>query len=291
MTRFKCGGASLGVGLQEYIGDAQTFIDFINSWSRIARGEDINIHPSIDRTILQARVPPTPVFPHKEFAHPPLKNKNPKQSSTSTSLLKVTRAQLDLIKAKCKGEANTFLSLTSYVWQCVTRARRLSEDQDTKLIIPYSGREILPLPSAYLGNVVFLSTITSEARKVLDSDNYVLAREIKENFKVMTEEYMRSTIDFLELQIQKASVAKEDEDEEEVPVSIFVMNNGLKFPHYDADFGWGKPIYVGPTKLLEDICTVIPSSPVNGDGSVFLVLELKEDHMLEFKKLFYELLQ
>ncbi|XP_012450010.2 shikimate O-hydroxycinnamoyltransferase [Gossypium raimondii] len=74
VTKFKCGGVCLGVGLQHTLGDGTSAIHFINSWSDTVRGVSPAIAPFIDRTLLRGRVPPTPKFHHLEYEpSPPLK--------------------------------------------------------------------------------------------------------------------------------------------------------------------------------------------------------------------------
>ncbi|GKB37885.1 chloramphenicol acetyltransferase-like domain-containing protein [Tanacetum coccineum] len=47
VTRFKCGGASLGVGMHHRLADGLSAMHFIKSWSEMARGLDLTIPPYI----------------------------------------------------------------------------------------------------------------------------------------------------------------------------------------------------------------------------------------------------
>ncbi|KAK2978000.1 hypothetical protein RJ640_001184 [Escallonia rubra] len=46
VTYFKCGGVSLGVGMQHHVADGASGVHFINTWSDMARGLDLTIPPS-----------------------------------------------------------------------------------------------------------------------------------------------------------------------------------------------------------------------------------------------------
>ncbi|TYJ32735.1 hypothetical protein E1A91_A05G055900v1 [Gossypium mustelinum] len=72
LTSFRCGGVCLGVTTLHTVCDGTTVLHFINSWSEMARGlSQISMPPLIDRTLLRARVPPTPRFHHLEYNPPP----------------------------------------------------------------------------------------------------------------------------------------------------------------------------------------------------------------------------
>ena len=58
-------------------------------------------------------------------------------------------------------------------------------------------------------------------------------------------------------------------------------------PVYGADFGWGKPVYMGPGVLNADGKIFIIPGP-NSDGSFVLAVRLQTAHMEAFKKFFYE---
>ncbi|MBA0564726.1 hypothetical protein Golob_009642, partial [Gossypium lobatum] len=61
LTSFRCGGVCLGVTTVHTVCDGTAVLHFINSWSEMARGlSQIRMPPLIDRTLLRARVPPTP---------------------------------------------------------------------------------------------------------------------------------------------------------------------------------------------------------------------------------------
>ncbi|KAK8502114.1 hypothetical protein V6N12_012564 [Hibiscus sabdariffa] len=58
-------------------------------------------------------------------------------------------------------------------------------------------------------------------------------------------------------------------------------------PVYDADFGWGRPSYMGPANVVQEGKIYIIPSPSN-DGSLSLVTRLETPHMKHFEKLVYE---
>ncbi|TYG99183.1 hypothetical protein ES288_A10G175700v1 [Gossypium darwinii] len=157
VTKFKCGGVCLGVGFQHTLGDGTAALHFINSWADISRGLSPAIAPFIDRTLIRARDPPIPKFHHVEHdPSPVLKSASKSQSNdhkpSIVSTFKLTADQLNTLKAKANvANANggikysSFNILAAHIWRCVSKARGLSADQDTKLYFPVDGRYRLDL--------------------------------------------------------------------------------------------------------------------------------------------------
>ena len=104
MTRFKCGGVCLGMGVHHLVADGTAALHFINTWSDVARGLSVTVPPFMDRTILRSRNPPDPTFDHIEYAPPPTvkaqTNDQPKTNSLEAISLSVD--QLNALKAKAR---------------------------------------------------------------------------------------------------------------------------------------------------------------------------------------------
>ncbi|XWS72649.1 hypothetical protein CRYUN_Cryun02cG0058400 [Craigia yunnanensis] len=295
VTRFKCGGVCLGIGLQHTLGDGPAGIHFINSWAEMARGLPLSTEPFIDRSLLRARVPPTPTFHHVEY-DPPLSMNTVSTTEeldpeTTVSIFKITRDQLNILKAKANknensGNYSTYNSLAAHIWRCANKARCLPDDQATKLYIPIDGRSRLrpPLPPSYLGNVIFMSaTIASHGD--LQSESFSdTAKRILNILKRMDDEYLRSAIDYME---QVPNVKAPVRGARGFQCPNLSINSWMWLPIYEADFGWGRPIWLRPAKVSQDGKTYILPSPVK-DGSLFVVTCLDASRMKKFGQLLYE---
>ncbi|ONK56376.1 uncharacterized protein A4U43_C10F7820 [Asparagus officinalis] len=136
VTHFKCGGTSLGVGMQHHVADGASGLHFINSWSDIARGLDIAVPPFIDRSLLRARDPPSPTFPHIEYQpSPPMNGQPPRQRPLPRSNPHTRRYRASNHSSGSPNPASTLLKskpLKSYltgsyalaaghVWRCAKR--------------------------------------------------------------------------------------------------------------------------------------------------------------------------
>uniref|UniRef100_A0A0D6R4N5 Shikimate O-hydroxycinnamoyltransferase n=1 Tax=Araucaria cunninghamii TaxID=56994 RepID=A0A0D6R4N5_ARACU len=298
VTFFKCGGVSLGVGMQHHVADGYAGLHFINTWSDVARGLDINLPPFIDRTLLRARNPPTPKFNHIEYQPPPplisqngTANGNNK-NDYSVAIFKITREQLDILKGKSRENGNkvsysSYEMLSGHIWRCVCKARNLVDDQETKLYIATDGRSRLrpSLPPGYFGNVIFTTTPMAVAGDLLSKPLCYAASRIHEALGRMDDEYLRSALDFLELQPDLTALVRGAHTFRCPNIGI---TSWSRLPIHDADFGWGRPIFMGPAGIAYEGLTFILPSPTK-DGSLSVALGLQTDHMAKFEKLIYKI--
>ncbi|GKA40119.1 chloramphenicol acetyltransferase-like domain-containing protein [Tanacetum coccineum] len=296
VTYFKCGGVSLGVGLDHHLADGQSMMHFINSWSEMARGLDLTLPPFIDRTLLRARYQPQPVFKHIEFQPLPSANLSPLDSALDeyivTSIFKFTLDQLNSLKAKSLEDGNTinfsaFEILAGHIWRSVCKARGVQDYQDSALYIPIDGRARLqtPLPPGYFGNVVFFATPIEAAGELQSNPTLYASNKIHDAIAHINNDYLKSAIDYLELQPDKSTMIRRFEFE----YSNIVINSWSRLRINEADFGWGQPIFMGPAYLpLSGACLLLPTSSIN-EGSLSVIVSLQAQHLKLFTKFLFDI--
>ncbi|KAM6552713.1 hypothetical protein CsatB_013475 [Cannabis sativa] len=305
VTYFKCGGVSLGVAMDHHVVDGISAVHFLNSWSDIARGVDLKSPPFIDRTMLCARNPPKPIFDHIEYK-PPLPmikttTSSSCESQVDVAIYKLTNEQLKTLKAKCVSYTNgddknkprytTYEILAGHVWRCVCKARKLSNDQETKLYTLVDGRSRLqpPLPPGFFGNTIFSATPIVKAGELLESNEntWYAVNQIHSTLKRIDDCYLRSALDYLELQPNLSALSRGSHTFRSPNLGII---SWIRLPFYDLDFGWGRPIFVGPSTILYDGLTYLLSSPsYDEDGSLLVAIGLQHEHMKAFEKFLYDI--
>ncbi|KAI3785889.1 hypothetical protein L1987_45015 [Smallanthus sonchifolius] len=249
VTKFKCGGFVLGLGMNHNLFDGIAAMEFINSWSRIARGLPLNNPPFLDRTILKARNPPVIEFPHNEFAEI-------NDVSNTADLYKEELAYRSFcfsredienlkIKATSDGEMSsctTFEALSAFVWRARTEALKLIPDQKTKLLFAVDGRSRFepPLPEGYSGNGIVLTNAICTAGDQIGNPLSFTVKLVHDAVKMVTDGYMRSAIDYFEVTRARPSLA-----------STLLITTWSKLSFHANDFGWGEPLMSGPVALPE----------------------------------------
>lgn len=302
VTYFKCGGVSLGVGFQHNVVDGASGLHVINTWSDMARGIGLTLPPFIDRTLLRARDPPQPMFYHIEYQPPPpmkapstttKSQSSPPMANTAVATFKISRELLSALKAKANEAAgdkvrySTYEMLAAHVWRTACKARGLSDDQDTKLFIAVDGRARLQpaLPPGYLGNAIFTTTPVAVAGDLSSEPLWCSASRIHEVLVRMDDDYLRSALDYLEMQPDTSKLAR---GAHTFGCPNLGITSWARLPIYDADFGWGRPIFMGPGQVaFEGLAYLLPS-PTN-DGSLSLAISLQADHMKLFAQYLYEI--
>ncbi|XP_049413412.1 shikimate O-hydroxycinnamoyltransferase-like [Solanum stenotomum] len=292
VTRFKCGGVALGGGVFHTLSDGLSSLHFINTWSDIARGLSVAIPPFIDRTLLRARDPPTCSFEHVEYHPPPTLNSSKKGESTgpkssTTAMLKFSSEQLGLLKSKSEHEGSTYEILAAHIWRCTSKARGLPDDQLTKLHVATDGRSRLcpPLPPGYLGNVVFTATPIAKSCELQSEPLKNSVKRIHNELIKMDDNYLRSALDYLELQPDLSTLIRGPTYFASPNLNI---NSWTRLPVHECDFGWGRPIHMGPACILYEGTIYIIPSPNTKDRNLRLAVCLDADHMPLFEKYLYE---
>ncbi|KAG6425257.1 hypothetical protein SASPL_115684 [Salvia splendens] len=287
LSRFKCGGVSLGFANEHHTSDGISALHFINTWSEIARGLTTIPPVSLDRRVLSARNPPQPRFRHIEHQPPP-PLKAPLNGDTTFSTFRLSRDHINALKQKCNDGSNytTYEVVAGHVWRCVSIARGLPRDQETKLQLPVDARQRLqpPLPLGYFGNGIFYTGAFALIGELISRPLKFAVEKVHEAIARMDDEYMRSALDYLELHMRNVDGIVRSQNNVKCP--NFGITSWIRLPFYEADFGWGKPVFVGPGGAIFEGKSFLFADPQN-QGGALLAITLHRYHMKRFQNLLY----
>ncbi|KAF8118262.1 hypothetical protein N665_0005s0030 [Sinapis alba] len=311
VTRFKCGGISLGVSISHAVVDGQSAFHFLSEWGRIARGEPLETIPILDRKILWTGEPlPTfaspPQCERKGFEQPPLligetDNVEERKKKTTVEILKLSKIQLE----KLRNRVNTseyadpargftrYETVAGHVWRCASKARGHSPEQPTSLGICVDTRSRVqpPLPRGYFGNATINAVARSTSGELISNGLGFAAEKISEAIKSVTNEYVMNGIEYLknheDLKTFQDIHALGSTEGPFYGNPNLGLVSWLTLPMYGLDFGWGKEVHMGPcTHDGDGGSLLLPDK--NDDGSLILATCLQVAHMEAFKKHLYE---
>jgi shikimate O-hydroxycinnamoyltransferase len=272
--------------MHHFVIDGLSAFHFIQTWASIARGSTTTVAPpSLDRTPLRARSPPTVLFDHsREYRLTPAPAAAAKSSSAeyASAILRVTGAQAAALRAR-SGGASTFRSLVSHVWRCACSARNLPHDAESRLytMVDMRARLAPPLPDVYFGNAVVRTSASARVGDLLSAANGLGfgARRLRAA-TAHGDAYARSVVDHLE----KADMAARGGGLAGTDLRVI---SWMGMPSHDADFGWGEPALLAPALMYYAGFVYLMSCPGKA-GDVAVAVALEPDRMPRFKELFFE---
>ncbi|KAH9610951.1 hypothetical protein KSS87_001141 [Heliosperma pusillum] len=304
ITWFKCGGLGLGFAPHHHVADGAAHIDFFAKLMRLAGGLSLTVPPVFDRVHLAPRdqgciessqhlhefdpiVPSLPSHGH-ELSKPGDQNTN-----TTQSLFKLSKQQILALKQSTLSQASksnhtitTYAAVAGHIWRSTCKARSLAYDEEVKLYIPVDGRSRLKnptVPKGYFGNALFFAVCVAKAGDIMHKPLWYTATKIQEAVQKMDNDYLRSSIDYLEL---KNGLPNPLMGAHKMLYPNLLINSWTKLPYYEADFGWGPPKVVGNCEIkLEGLSFLTGNS--YGDESLTLAINLFSAHMPSFKKYLY----
>ena len=284
VTKFKCGGFSVGFRMSHAICDGISSAQFFNSFCKLARGEKLTIFPDPDRTILKPRNPPAPEFEHSECVKlsdlpetPPIST----QLNYNSKVIPLSLTELRALKARALADkkitkCSFFEVMVAHMWQARTRTLEFEPHEPSTILFAVDFREKVspPIPHTFCGNTVISGHVSAGAEEVCSKPLSFCVAKVQEAIARIDERYVRSALDWLQIHGGMPAIVKEKD---------VLVSGWYRFPFYEHDFGWGKPIYGGPSAPASSEFALIISNGTD-DGGVHLVVGFRAHEMLRFMK-------
>ncbi|XP_038697017.1 stemmadenine O-acetyltransferase-like [Tripterygium wilfordii] len=264
---FKCGGMAIAVCISHRVADGVSFFTFVNSWASMARksAQDKVMHPQF--SVGPSLFPPLDSsLPTLEFPRGKCMMKRFVFNGSSIDALRVKTASVS-VQRPSKAEA-----VTALLWKCAIAASASNPSVSFCHRAVNLRRRFSPHLSDYaVGNL-----LASVATKI----NIEKGRDV--NLKTLLCQLRKPMQEFSIKEGQNPLGEQNKETGREENVHNFPCSTLCGMPIYEADFGWGKPIWVNVLKLLFPNIAFIQDTR-NGDGIEALV-SLGEEEMAIFER-------
>ncbi|KAI8564859.1 hypothetical protein RHMOL_Rhmol03G0215300 [Rhododendron molle] len=268
-------GLAMGCAFNHTIPDETSMWHFMTSWAQICSGaQTISVPPFLDRTkVHNTRIKLNlPLPPETSSPAPPLRVK----------VFKFSESAIDLIKATANLNPNpkpftTFQSLSTHVWQAVTRARNL-EPGDTTVFYVFANcrhRVDPPMPMNYFGNVIQPVVTRTSVGLLLKNTAEFGAGMIRK----VIEMHDAKAIEAWNIEWESKVLGWKDAEE-----NCVVVGSSPQFKVCDVDFGWGKPEVVRSGSNNRFDGTVYMHQGKGGGKSVDLDISLEANAMENLEK-------
>ncbi|XP_059630168.1 acyltransferase GLAUCE-like [Cornus florida] len=305
VTRFKCGGFALGFATNHGVLDGKSASDMFHNLASICRGDGLKAKViNNDRTLFRARNPPQIKYPHKEYVKlkkisslaSSFSSKNKTSPSPLIFLEKYAhklfpftpemikslkeKAMIKSLKEKAMIKCSSFEAIVAHLWKARTKAvfENLDEFSTVLFAVDIRSRVSPPLPSAFTGNAVITAFATAKVSDVVEKPLCFCVEKVKEATERVTDEYVRSVIDWLE--VYKGIPATCN--------GTFYVSAWWKLHFRDLDFGFGKPVHCGPVVSGNDEFVLLLSDGTD-EGGINMWMGLEKEKMKKFMAHVFEI--
>ncbi|KAI4382502.1 hypothetical protein MLD38_008459 [Melastoma candidum] len=248
---FACGGLSVCLCISHKVADALSYFTFLKSWAAVARGDAHGIvTPYFDVASLFPPVNLGGYQPSTGIVKEGLDTKRFMFSGPAIASLR-DRYTDDSAAAAGNGyrRPTRVEALSAFLWwryiQSV-HSRRKGADTEGKVYTVVHAVNLRtkmdpPLPQSYFGNIYRMAITMPK----LD-DETKIGSQVREAIRQIDTEYVKNLQQGeVHLSLMKEMSMKFSKGE----IVTFNFTSLCRFPMYEADFGWGKPTWVGWTAM------------------------------------------
>ncbi|KAI3868906.1 hypothetical protein MKW92_045837 [Papaver armeniacum] len=291
-----CGGIVIGLCISHKLTDGSSIMAFINDWATVARGISSNENfqqikgPTFELQSLFIRKDslgstPPPLLVTDEVVV---------AKSFVFGASKIAELKAKSIILEESGDAihqcqpTRVEALSALIWRCFIDIDQ-TKNKGSAAVRVYEAahavnmrtRMVPPLPTNSFGNMYTMSRAICvfTNNEWIDTEDHDLVGKIKDSFKKIDSDYVR---DLLSSDTGLSAVETDGENSLSGETVKLNFSSWCRFPIYEADFGWGKPTWVGAcTAPLKNLVWLKDTS--SGDGIEATVIFGKNE-MAEFER-------
>ncbi|KAK2384069.1 stemmadenine O-acetyltransferase [Trifolium repens] len=281
---FACGGLVISVCACHKIIDAATAFNFMNDWAKLNREKgDSNsklfLHYNLlyagDTIFSQGNLPK---FPEREFVID--KTIVCKRFVFEASKIKLLKNMVNSDSSVVKNPTRVEL-VTSLIYKCVVSALGLNyKTTSLRMALDLRKRMVPLLSEKCVGNLIwFLVVKNPELHDLI----FKIRQGLCEFREVYPKKFGGKEKDlpfiFECLKQVTCSVTKSNYDDH----SWILYSSWCRFPMYEVDFGWGKPIWVTTSTCpVKNAIVLMDTRDGDGDG-IEVIVNMKENDMIMFE--------
>ncbi|KAH6777527.1 hypothetical protein C2S51_008839 [Perilla frutescens var. frutescens] len=267
-TYFRCGGLAVGLLISHKIADALSYFVFANTWSAIARnGDRCGVVP-LPKFDAAAYFPPKAVSGFSPSTEGMVKEE------LTTRIFTFPGAKISALREKyshggaLQPRPTRVEALSAFIWTRFISTTGIKADPNIKTYTVHHAVNLRtrvdpPLSEYHFGNLSWTSIAKLAARDGGDD----LLEKVREAMKAV------------KVQLNLMREIMDEASRGELVTFSFTSLRG--FPVYEADFGWGEPVWVG-TPGLPYKNFVSFTDTKNGSG-IEALIHLKKQDMDKFE--------
>ncbi|KAL0397398.1 UNVERIFIED_CONTAM: Stemmadenine O-acetyltransferase [Sesamum calycinum] len=254
---FECGGVAIGVCMSHLVADASSLVEFMNAWAATCRGENPKSAPEFG---VMARYFPAQdlsdsnISPSLLMGNDKLVTKRFVFNKEKLAALKQAAATGDGsdVKDPTRVEAVSAFILKYFIENNLLDAK--------KSLVASHMVNIRSRASSYLENAFGNGCFLCAAELGHDQYSWTLPElvsKLRRAIRTIDDEYIRETEREDRYLSDLGTLCNLVSEEE---ADGFLFSSWCRFPTYEVDFGWGKPVWVCTTALLVNHLVILTST-------------------------------
>ncbi|KAL7161511.1 hypothetical protein ACSBR2_042054 [Camellia fascicularis] len=271
VTLFNCGGLAIGIGFSHRIADGLTLSTFIKAWAAMASGETSLASPIF---ISSSIFPPRDPLGFKQTP-------DTSQERLITRRFCFTSSTIAALKAEvgtCAVHPTRVELVTAVIWKCAMAQSGLDKSTVTHAV-NVRGKMDPPLPGTALGNIFRQAYAYTNGVVELGR----LVGELREGIGKIDSEYLMKLKSENAYEMIMNNIKKVGELVSNKEVLFLRFTSWCKFPIFEADFGWGKPIWVSSgSRAIKNSVMLMDS--MRSDGGIEAWVTMDEESMMKFEQ-------
>nr|GEU30771.1 transferase, chloramphenicol acetyltransferase-like domain protein [Tanacetum cinerariifolium] len=277
LTVFECGGISVGVSVAHKIADASTICTFLNEWAFMNREENVTefLGSGFNSSLL---FPPRGERP----IAPPTHKSDVMCGKYTRKKLSFTESAISNMKAKAiaDGKINTCnLSkvqlVLGIIWKALLGVDRAIHNitRESILLQPVNlrGKMASLIPKDSCGNFFAVCATNSGIAETTQELVHCLSDSVKRityNYSKVYHNTEEGQMMVLNSHLRIADVPES--------TNAIRLTSWCKFPFYETDFGFGRPIWVAPGTVPFRNSGCLIDDPQGNGVEAYVVLEVKD---------------
>ncbi|XP_022737052.1 salutaridinol 7-O-acetyltransferase-like [Durio zibethinus] len=262
---FACGGMTICVCIRHVVADASAAASFVKSWAAVARG----INTELDAVIYDC----TNLFSPQDLSGL-LKTVGEKQNVLLDEVVtkrflfygsKIDALRNEIGNGLCLYRPTRVEAVSSLIWNALiggdTENNEIVLMHMATISVNLRKRMDPPFPELCIGNIFHVAKMANSVMEKTTSCKS-LAEKIHESICKTNDKHVRqfygsgahlNVMKNLAEQIGKNSKTR-----------VFNFSSWCRFPFYETDFGWGKPVWFGTALKLNKLAIFLDTSDGKG---------------------------
>ncbi|OVA19877.1 Transferase [Macleaya cordata] len=296
VSMFDCSGMAIAVCISHKIADATTMTTFVNAWAaNNSRCGSLEIVcPTFDSASL---------FPPNDLLSSIAPDTGRAVGGISFGEKVITKRfvfdafKIAELRAKIAAASSTTMKnyptrvevVSALIWKSSMEASRVKLASSSskpissvvKHVVNLRPKMDTPLPKVSFGNIVTVATAEWKTTPGVVVELDELVGQLRRAINKINGDYIKKLQGYDVFLSSVEESCRLEEEEEEV-VEVYWMSSWCRFPLYETDFGWGKPIWISSGTSKQYKNGVLLMDTRCGEGIEALVC-LEEENMAIFQ--------